>query len=147
MGERESDMPVHLARKKIPHIAECGNFIKPNLPNGVKLEKFVFDVFQFADPAKFVVYEGKREEEFSPLKNAEGTEGTPAACRAAVSALHAGWLLKAGQSWSGQTVSRWGIWEARWGREPWWKSLPRCLMQEKVFRKLWEGKCCPGLYI
>jgi len=93
--ERESDMPVHLARKKIPHI-ECGNFIKPNLPNGVKLEKFVFDVFQFADPAKFVVYEGKREEEFSPLKNAEGTEGTPAACRAAVSALHAGWLLKAG---------------------------------------------------
>ena len=93
---READMPVHLARKKIPHIAECGNFIKPDVPNGVKLEKFVFDIFQFADPEKFVVFEGKREEEFAPLKNAEGEEGTPASCRAAVSALHARWLIKAG---------------------------------------------------
>merc|ERR1712129_177579 len=93
---REVVMPVHLARKKIPHIAECGNFIKPDMPNGVKLEKFVFDVFQFVDPEKFVVYEGKREEDFEPLKNAVGEEGTPATCRAALSALHAGWLLKAG---------------------------------------------------
>merc|ERR1719470_146729 len=93
---READMPVHLARKKIPHIAECGTFIKPDSPNGVKLEKFVFDIFQFVDPAKFVVYEGEREEEFAPLKNAEGDEGTPASCRAAISALHARWLMKAG---------------------------------------------------
>jgi len=93
---RESDLPVHIARKKIPHMAECGNFIKPDVPNGVKLEKFVFDVFQFADPDKFVVYEGRREEEFAPLKNSTGDEGTPAACREAVAALHKGWLIKAG---------------------------------------------------
>merc|ERR1719470_13152 len=93
---READMPAHLARKKIPHIAECGTFIKPDAPNGVKLEKFVFDIFQFVDPDKFVVYEGEREEEFAPLKNAEGGEGTPASCRAAISALHAQWLMKAG---------------------------------------------------
>jgi len=94
--ERETEIQVHLARKKIPHISECGNYIKPDVPNGVKLEKFVFDVFKFADPANFVVYEGKREEEFAPLKNAVGTEGTPASCRAALSSLHSRWLVKAG---------------------------------------------------
>ena len=93
---REAVMPVHLARKKIPHISDDGKHIKPDMPNGIKLEKFVFDVFQFADPEKFVVYEGKREEDFAPLKNATGKEGTPASCRNALSALHAGWLIKAG---------------------------------------------------
>jgi len=94
--EREVDIQVHLARKKIPHISECGNLIKPDVPNGIKLEKFVFDVFQFVDPDNFVVFEGKREEEFEPLKNAAGKEGTPASCRAALSNLHAQWLIKAG---------------------------------------------------
>jgi len=94
--DREVDMPIHLASKKIPHISECGNFIKPDLPNGVKLEKLVFDVFQFVDPAKFVVYEGLRENEFAPLKNATGAEGTPSSCRDALASLHAEWLIKAG---------------------------------------------------
>ena len=100
--DRESNIKVHLARKKVPHISECGNHIKPEVPNGVKLEKFVFDVFQFADPNNFVVYEGKREEEFEPLKNAAGREGTPASCRAALSALHSRWLIKAGAELIGQ---------------------------------------------
>merc|ERR1719184_182878 len=26
--EKEMDMPIHIARKKIPHISECGNFIE-----------------------------------------------------------------------------------------------------------------------
>jgi len=94
--DREMDIQVHLARKKIPHISECGNFIKPDVPNGIKLEKFVFDAFQFVDPAKFVIYEGSREGEFAPLKNSVGMEGTPASCRAALSSLHAGWLINAG---------------------------------------------------
>jgi len=94
--DKEVDMPIHIARKKIPHISECGNFIKPDVLNGVKLEKLVFDAFQFVDPAKFVVYEGLREEEFAPLKNATGTEGTPACCRDALTSLHAEWLIKAG---------------------------------------------------
>jgi UDP-N-acetylglucosamine/UDP-N-acetylgalactosamine diphosphorylase len=54
-----------VAKKKIPSVGEAA----PTKNNGIKLEKFVFDVFQFSD--KFVVWECLRDEEFSPLKNAE----------------------------------------------------------------------------
>jgi len=94
--EKEFDLPVHIARKKIPHITECGSFMMPDKPNGVKLEKFVFDAFQFSDKDKFVVYMSDRNEEFSPLKNATGVEGTPDTCRSDIMRLHAKWLLEAG---------------------------------------------------
>jgi len=94
--DQEESLPVHLARKKIPHVTEVGNILKPDIPNGVKLEKFVFDVFQFADPARFVVYECKRDQEFEPLKSAVGNVGTPQTCRDKISRLHAKWLLAAG---------------------------------------------------
>ena len=92
----EESLPVHTARKKIPHVTEAGNIIKPDIPNGVKLEKFVFDVFSLADPERFVVFECRREEEFEPLKAAEGETGTPETCRTKLSRLHAKWLLAAG---------------------------------------------------
>lgn len=44
---RESEMPIHLASKKIPHLdTETGQLVTPEQPNGFKLEKFVFDCFQ-----------------------------------------------------------------------------------------------------
>ena len=98
----EDSLPVHLAKKKISHVTEAGNIVKPDIPNGVKLEKFVFDIFQFVDPERFVVYECKREEEFEPLKNAEGSVGTPETCRTKISHLHAKWLLAAGAELVGQ---------------------------------------------
>ena len=98
----EDCLPVHLAKKKIPHVTEAGNILKPDLPNGVKLEKFVFDIFQFVDPERFVVFECKREEEFEPLKNAGGSVGTPQTCRTKLSRLHAKWLLAAGAELVGQ---------------------------------------------
>jgi UDP-N-acetylglucosamine/UDP-N-acetylgalactosamine diphosphorylase len=65
------DLPYHVARKKIPFFSDATRTtVTPSSNNGIKLEKFVFDVFQFSD--NFVVWECKREEEFSPLKNAEG---------------------------------------------------------------------------
>ena len=67
-------LPHHVAKKKIPCInTENGEAIKPTKPNGIKLEQFVFDVFPMLDLKKFASLEVKREDEFSPLKNARGT--------------------------------------------------------------------------
>lgn len=69
----QSRLRYHLAIKKIPHVClTTGEQVKPSEPNGIKLEKFIFDVFEYAE--KFAAWEVKREDEFSPLKNADGTE-------------------------------------------------------------------------
>lgn len=66
--EMEKNMAYHIARKQIPNVAiDSGERAKSA---GMKLEMFVFDVFPFAE--RFVVFEGARSEEFSPLKNATG---------------------------------------------------------------------------
>ena len=67
-------LPHHVAKKKIPCVdIEKGETIKPEKPNGVKLEQFVFDVFPRLELDKFACMEVRREDEFSPLKNAKGT--------------------------------------------------------------------------
>ena len=98
IAEHESDLIHHVAKKKIPFIdPQSGKLVKPDKVNGIKMEKFVFDVFRFADSDKFAVWECIREDEFAPLKNAEGaSDFTPTHCRNALYALHQKLLLAAG---------------------------------------------------
>jgi len=96
-SEEESRMPQHIAKKKVPCVdLQTGDIIKPTQPNGIKFEKFVFDVFEFSK--HFVVWECVREDEFSPLKCADspGAQNTPSTAREALLTLHRKWLLENG---------------------------------------------------
>ena len=93
--KNERALQHHIAKKKIPYVDADGVLVKPENPNGIKMEKFVFDVFRFAK--NFVVWECFRDEEFAPLKNAEGaSDFTPTHCRLALLSLHQKWLRMAG---------------------------------------------------
>lgn len=65
------ELEYHVASKKISHVdIATGDIIKPTKPNGVKLERFVFDVFGHSKA--FSVLQVDRVDEFSPLKNGPG---------------------------------------------------------------------------
>jgi UDP-N-acetylglucosamine/UDP-N-acetylgalactosamine diphosphorylase len=52
--------------------------VKPEKPNGIKFELFVFDALPFAKNP--VVIETARADDFSPVKNADGVD-SPQTCR------------------------------------------------------------------
>ena len=68
----EGQLPFHRADKKIPTIDAQGHAVKPDAPNGIKFELFVFDALPFARNP--LVIETSREAEFAPVKNAEGAD-------------------------------------------------------------------------
>jgi UDP-N-acetylglucosamine/UDP-N-acetylgalactosamine diphosphorylase len=82
----------HRAEKKVPFVDESGKAIKPEKPNAVKLEQFVFDAIPLAQNA--IVYTTERAEEFSPVKNAEGVD-SPATCKRDQIRRAARWLAEA----------------------------------------------------
>jgi UDP-N-acetylglucosamine/UDP-N-acetylgalactosamine diphosphorylase len=87
------ELPWHRAEKKVAHVDENGELVKPDKPNAVKLEQFVFDAIPLAKNA--IVYETDRAEEFSPVKNADGAD-SPATCRRDQVRRAARWLKGAG---------------------------------------------------
>ena len=93
MAAGEGQLPFHRADKKIATIDENGNPIKPDKPNGIKFELFVFDALPFARNP--VVIETSRESEFSPVKNAEGID-SPQTCRDDQLRQFARWAIEAG---------------------------------------------------
>lgn len=66
------ELKYHVAVKKIKYIDENGNLVNPTEPNCYKFEKFVFDSFGLFD--EIAILRGKREEDFAPIKNAEGQD-------------------------------------------------------------------------
>lgn len=77
-GAEDVSLPFHRADKKIPTITAAGEPVKPEKPNGVKFEMFVFDALPFARNP--VVIETRRADDFSPVKNAEGVDSPKTCC-------------------------------------------------------------------
>ncbi len=92
-GGKDVSLPFHRADKKIPTIDADGNPVKPEKPNGVKFEMFVFDALPFARNP--VVIETPRENDFSPVKNAAGVD-SPQTCRDDQLRQYARWLKAGG---------------------------------------------------
>jgi UDP-N-acetylglucosamine/UDP-N-acetylgalactosamine diphosphorylase len=65
-------LPFHRAEKAVACVDASGQAVKPEAPNAVKLERFVFDALPLAKAT--VVLETLRSEEFSPIKNASGED-------------------------------------------------------------------------
>ncbi|MFP4156209.1 MAG: UTP--glucose-1-phosphate uridylyltransferase [Opitutales bacterium] len=86
-------LPFHRANKKIPFVDGDGNKVTPEEPNGVKFEMFVFDALPLAKNP--VIIEAAREDDFSPVKNAEGVD-SPQTAKQDQLRMFARWLKAAG---------------------------------------------------
>lgn len=92
-AEAERWLPFHAAEKTIPTLDAQGRPFSPSQPNGRKLERFVFDALPAA--RNVCIVETARSAEFSPVKNASGSD-SPESSRRDLVALYAAWLREAG---------------------------------------------------
>lgn len=101
--QHEKNLKLHVAKKKISHLNEDGIKIIPTKVNGIKIEKFVFDVFQFSD--NFVTWEVPRHTEFSALKNSDNIgKDCPTTARNDLFQLHKHYIEAAGGKILGDVV-------------------------------------------
>jgi UDP-N-acetylglucosamine/UDP-N-acetylgalactosamine diphosphorylase len=89
----EHRLPFHRALKKVPCLDEAGRPVRPEEPNAVKFEQFIFDALPMA--GRWTVVETDRAGEFEPLKNAVGPD-SPATVHQRMSDLYGSWLEQAG---------------------------------------------------
>lgn len=73
------ELPYHSAHKKVDFMQEDGKMFYAKEPNGYKYEAFIFDGFELFDD--ITLYRGKREEDFAPVKNAEGVDSPETATK------------------------------------------------------------------
>ncbi len=88
-------LPVHRALKKVPHVDANGVQVSPSEPNAIKMETFVFDALPLAQTS--ITQEVRREDEFAPVKNAEGSD-SPAVTSQMLSDQGKRWMKAAGLS-------------------------------------------------
>ena len=93
--EGDVSLPYHLARKKVAILGPDGQPTAPAAPNVIKFETFIFDLLPLAET--HLTLQVAREEEFEPLKNAEGPY-SPATVKAALDARARRWLEQAGHA-------------------------------------------------
>ena len=72
-------LPYHAAFKKSAYLLENGEYIEPESPNVYKFESFIFDAFKRYNNVS--ILRVKREEEFAPVKNKEGTDSPETAIK------------------------------------------------------------------
>ena len=75
----DKTMPYHIAEKKSEYLDENGNLVEPEGKNVYKFEAFIFDAFANFD--EISILRVKREEEFAPIKNAEGNDSPETATK------------------------------------------------------------------
>ncbi len=75
----KNTLPYHMAFKKAKYIDSNGVIVVPNEPNAYKFEAFLFDAFETLD--NMAIMRVKREEEFAPVKNAEGVDSPETASK------------------------------------------------------------------
>lgn len=89
-------LPYHVAHKKIKSMDDHGKYVHPDTPNAYKFELFMFDIFSLMDDMASLTV--RRNEEFAPVKNKDGTD-SPVTARNLILDLHKQWLLDEGISW------------------------------------------------
>ncbi|MCI9087665.1 MAG: UDPGP type 1 family protein [Clostridia bacterium] len=81
----QNKLPYHVAFKKASYLNDKGEVVNPTEPNAYKFEAFLFDAFSTVDAMS--ILRVKREEEFAPVKNAEGVD-SPETARALYKAFY-----------------------------------------------------------
>ncbi len=94
LNARGFALPYHRAEKKVQCVdISTGKTIKPEKPNAVKMETFVFDALPLAN--RSIAYETSRMDDFAPIKNAEGVDSI-ASSREITTRRNSQWLEAAG---------------------------------------------------
>ena len=88
-------LPFHVALKRVPYVDPRGQRIQPSKPNGLKFERFIFDLLPSAQLA--IVVEIDPADGFSAVKNdLEAPTENVRTAQAAMVAQHTRWLASCG---------------------------------------------------
>jgi UDP-N-acetylglucosamine/UDP-N-acetylgalactosamine diphosphorylase len=93
INQRGFSLPWHRAIKQVPFIDSQGKEVRPESPNAIKLETFVFDALPLATQS--VILEVDRTEQFAPIKNASGTDSLQSSQQLQIERA-ARWMSQAG---------------------------------------------------